>query len=200
MNTHSSKSRFSASDITKAAMFIALMAIGANATAFITIGTVPMTFQPVVAILAGALLGSRLGSFSIIGYTVLGLIGAPVFAQFSGGPQTFVSPTFGFILSFILMAYVTGKIVEKSKGSLSSYMAACFAGLAVNYVFGVTYLYLHMVYVLGLGGVTYLATYASMGPFFIKDFILTGFAASICPQIANAVNRRRPVQPERAVS
>ncbi|WP_026688499.1 biotin transporter BioY [Alteribacter aurantiacus] len=198
--TTQKKTTFKAVDITKAAMFIALMAIGANATAFITVGTVPMTFQTVIAILAGAILGSRLGTFSMIGYTILGLVGAPIFAQFSGGPQVFVSPTFGFILSFILLAFVTGKIVERSNRSLLSYITACMSGLAVNYLFGVTYLYFHMVFVLGLPDISYVATFASMGPFLVKDLVLTGFAASICPQVANAINRRTPLQPEKVAS
>ncbi|WP_096436653.1 biotin transporter BioY [Alteribacter populi] len=196
-----SNKRFSASDITKAAMFIGLMALGANATAFITVGTVPMTFQTVIAILAGVLLGSRLGTFSMIGYTILGGIGAPIFAQFTGGPQIVVSPTFGFILSFIILAFVTGKIVEKSNQNYSSYLVACFVGLTVNYLFGVTYLYFHTIYVLGVTEASYLAIFSGMIPFLIKDAILTGVAASICPQVAKAVNRPpSPIHAKRPAS
>ncbi len=46
-------------------------------------------------------------------YMLIGLFGAPVFARFGGGFSTIVAPTFGFILSFILAAYVTGLLIEK---------------------------------------------------------------------------------------
>lgn len=44
------------------AMFAALMTIGANVTSFLVIGSVPITTQTLFAILAGSLLGSRLGA------------------------------------------------------------------------------------------------------------------------------------------
>ena len=83
------------------AMFSALMAIGANISAFLIIGGVPITLQTFFAILAGILLGSRMGAISMIVYAFIGLAGVPVFAGFSGGMDTLISPTFGFIVSFV---------------------------------------------------------------------------------------------------
>ncbi|UTR11597.1 biotin transporter BioY [Evansella sp. LMS18] len=181
--------KFTVLELTKAAMFIALMGIGANLTAFITVGAVPLTFQTVVAILAGVLLGKKAGAFSMIGYTFIGLLGVPVFAGFQGGLHVITSPTFGFIISFTVLAYVSGLIVEKSsKRSLVTYIVACYAGLIMNYLIGVPYLYFYTQFVLEATGVTFLATALGMGPFFIKDAVLAGFAAVICPQIVRAVN------------
>ncbi|TMW72555.1 biotin transporter BioY [Alteribacter natronophilus] len=172
-------------------MFIALMAAGANATAFITIGTVPMTFQPFVAILAGILLGSRLGAFSMIGYAALGLIGAPVFAQFTG-TAVIVSPTFGFVLSYILMAFSAGLIMERSRRTVPAYFTASFSAITICYVFGYTYWYFFFTLsaggALSMGG--YLAILATWIPFIIKDLIMAGVAAVIAPRIDKAVNRR----------
>ena len=84
-------------------MFAALMMIGANITAFapfLVVGGVPITLQTFFAILAGLLLGSRLGAISMTVYMFIGLAGAPVFAKFSGGFGQIISPTFGFIVSF----------------------------------------------------------------------------------------------------
>src|SRR5690625_1337756 len=101
--------------LTLGVMFVALTAIGANMTSivpFLVVGGVPITLQTFFAVMAGLVLGSRLGAFSMFVYMVLGLAGVPVFAQFKGGAAMLLTPTFGFILSFIVVAYVAGKLVE----------------------------------------------------------------------------------------
>ncbi|RFU64411.1 biotin transporter BioY [Peribacillus saganii] len=130
-------------DITLIGMFVALMAIGANITTiapFLVVGGVPITLQTFFAILAGAVLGSRLGAVAMIVYTLVGLVGAPVFSKFSGGISSIVSPTFGFIVSFIFTAYITGKIIEK-KRVITVYVSAALIGMAVNYLFGTNWMY-----------------------------------------------------------
>lgn len=129
--------------LTIGSMFVALTAIGANITTifpFLVVGGVPITLQTFFAILAGLVLGSRLGAFSMFVYMMLGIVGAPVFAQFKGGAATVLSPTFGFILSFILVAYVAGKMVEFNR-STAMYIAAALVGMTINYVFGTNWLY-----------------------------------------------------------
>ena len=115
--TAKTKSGMSALSLVYSGMFAALMMIGANITAFapfLTVGGVPITLQTFFAILAGLILGSRLGAISMTVYMFLGLAGAPVFAKFGGGFRSLISPNFGFIVSFIFVAYVVGKIVEKN--------------------------------------------------------------------------------------
>ena len=130
-------------DLTLASMFVALMAVGANITSiipFMVVGGVPITLQTFFGILAGLILGSRLGTITTTVYAFVGLVGVPVFAQFTGGVSTLMKPTFGFILSFILAAYVTGKIVEKFK-SVSGFIIAALIGTAINYIVGTNWMY-----------------------------------------------------------
>lgn len=125
-------------------LFIALTAIGANITAimpFLVVGGVPITLQTFFAVLAGLVLGSRLGAFTMFGYMLIGLAGAPVFAQFSGGAAHLLSPTFGFIISFIIVAYICGKLVEY-KQTKSMYIVASLFGMLFIYVFGTNWLYM----------------------------------------------------------
>ncbi|WP_416147070.1 biotin transporter BioY [Salipaludibacillus sp. HK11] len=181
---------FKITDLTKGAMFIALMAIGANLTAFITIGVVPLTFQTVIAILAGILLGRKLAAFSMIGYILIGLIGVPVFAGFLGGLHRIASPNFGFSISFIILAYVVGAIVEKSKKeNVFTYYKASYIGLLINYFIGVPYLYLHSSILLGFNSVSFSAITLGMGPFFLKDFVLATLAAILAPLVIRAIFR-----------
>ncbi|UOQ46356.1 biotin transporter BioY [Halobacillus salinarum] len=119
------------------------MAIGANITSivpFLVIGGVPITLQTFFAVLAGLVLGSRLGAFSMVVYMVLGLAGAPVFAQFKGGLSMALAPTFGFIVSFIIVAFIVGKLAE-TKRNTAIYVTAAIIGMAVNYFFGTNWMY-----------------------------------------------------------
>ncbi|MCE7793013.1 biotin transporter BioY [Salipaludibacillus sp. CUR1] len=187
----SDKKQFQIVDLTKGAVFIALMAIGANLAAFIPLGPVPLTFQTVVAILAGILLGKKLGAFSMIGYLLVGFIGVPVLAGFSGGFHVIASPTLGFLISFVVLAFAAGAIIEKSpRPTLLTFFMASYAGLIINYLIGVPYLYFHSNFILGLDGVQLLPIAAGMTPFFIKDLVLATFTAILAPQLLKAVNRQ----------
>ncbi len=68
--------RFHVLDLALAAMFVALMAIGANIVSwapFLQVAGVPLSMQPFFAILAGLLLGSRLGALSMTVYMLVGV-------------------------------------------------------------------------------------------------------------------------------
>jgi biotin transport system substrate-specific component len=125
-------------------LFAALMGVGANVTSFLTIGGVPITLQLMFAILAGGILGSRIGAFAMVSYIFIGLAGAPVFAQFKGGPSHLLSPTFGFILSFIVVAFVTGKLISDGGKVVSRkhYISAGFLSILANYLIGTNLMYL----------------------------------------------------------
>lgn len=158
------------------AMFSALMAIGANVTSFLIIGGVPITLQTFFAILAGILLGRRLGAAAMVVYTFIGLAGVPVFAKFSGGMDTIISPTFGFILSFILLAYVVGLIAEKFP-TRKGFVFAALAGLVINYVFGTNWMFAaYKLWFAAPEGFTYALAWAWMLPPLPKDLILAVLA------------------------
>ncbi|RSK28418.1 biotin transporter BioY [Bacillus sp. HMF5848] len=184
-------------DMTLAGMFAALMAIGANITSwipFLSIGGVPLTMQTFFCILAGALLGSRLAAVSMTVYLLIGLAGVPVFAGFSSGFDTIISPTFGFIVSFIFAAFFTGLIIERVKQpSLLTFIIATLVGLALNYVIGTNWMY--FAYQLwaplpkGVELVSYTVAWSWMTLFLAKDLAFTIFAAVIAPRIYKALQK-----------
>lgn len=178
-------------DITLAALFAALMAIGANITAFLVVGGVPITLTTFFCILAGLLLGSRLGAISMTVYALVGLAGAPVFAQFSGGPSTIIKPTFGFIISYIIVAYVAGKIVEKDATRVR-FIVAALIGMAINYVFGTTWMY--YAYQLWFGapeGFSYAVAWLWMVAPLPKDIIFSLLAGGLAYRIYGKVYKSR---------
>jgi biotin transport system substrate-specific component len=185
----SNQPKFRALDLTLIGMFVALMAIGANITSwapFLVVGGVPITLQTFFCVLAGALLGRRLGALAMTVYMFVGLIGAPVFAQFSGGFGMIVRPTFGFILSFILAAYVTGLIIEKSGGkpSVKRFIAATLVGMVINYIVGTNWMYFaYKLWAQAPEGFSYTLVWGWMLAPLPKDIILSVAAGMIAPRI-----------------
>lgn len=177
-------------DLTLTGLFVALMAVGANITSFVpfmVVGGVPITLQTFFAILAGAILGSRLGSIAMIVYLLVGLVGAPVFSRFGGGPSTIFSPTFGFIVSFIFTAYVVGKIVEKKK-SVLAFCIASLIGMAVNYLFGTNWMYFaYKLWAAAPDGFTYKMAWLWMVVPLPKDIILAVFAGIMAHRLEKSV-------------
>ncbi len=186
-------------EITFGAVFVCLMAIGANVTAWfpmlaVPIGgaTVPVSLQTFFAILAGLILGKRLGSISMITYALIGYAGVPVFANFSGGLTSLVSPSGGFIISFIFVAFFTGLVAEHFKRpSVATYSVAAVTGLFFNYVIGVTYMYLAMNTWLQLA-ISYKLAWIGMVPFLIKDFGLSIVAAFFMVAISKRIPNLLP--------
>ncbi len=169
------KGKMRAIEITLCSMFVVLIAIGANITSivpFFVVGGVPITLQTFFAMLAGLLLGSRLGAISTSAYAFIGLVGVPVFAQFSGGPGMILKPTFGFIISFIIAAWVAGKMVAKKK-TVPMFIAAALTATAINYLFGTNWLYFaYRFWADAPDGFTYGLAWLWMLPPLPKDIIL----------------------------
>lgn len=172
-------SRFSTLDMVYCALFATLMMIGANITTFapfLVVGGVPITLQSFFATLAGLILGARKGAIAMLVYTLIGLAGAPVFAGFKGGMSMLLAPTFGFIVVFILIAYIIGKMTEKN-GTVKSYVIASLVGTVITYVIGTNWMYgAYMLWADAPEGFTYWMAWAWMlGPL-PKDIILGVFA------------------------
>lgn len=123
-------------DLTLCALFSALTAILAQISIPLPSG-VPMTLQVLAIILCGVVLGSYKGFIAILVYVLLGAVGLPVFAGFSGGIQHIFGPTGGFIVSFPFMALIVGFISEKTNNYIFIFIGSLVA-LSFNYVTGVT--------------------------------------------------------------
>ncbi|MBC2398619.1 biotin transporter BioY [Clostridium tetanomorphum] len=120
-------------------MFAALTAIGAFIK--IPIPYVPFTLQFLFCAFAGMILGARLGALSQIIYVAIGLAGIPVFTE-GGGIGYVFKPTFGYLIGFIVAAYVIGKFTERIKElTILKAFLIILSGLFFVYLFGVLYLY-----------------------------------------------------------
>lgn len=91
----------------------ALMAISAQFSHHFSFSTVPVTGQTFAVLLIGALYGSRLGAATMIAYVGEGAAGMPVFANGTGGIAAIATPSGGYILGFIVMAFIIGWFAER---------------------------------------------------------------------------------------
>lgn len=178
--------KWRAIDITMVALFVALMTIGANVTNFLIIAGVPITLQTFFAIMAGLLLGKRLGMIAMISYMLIGLAGFPIFSGLSGGLRILISPTFGFILSYILLAYTVGAIRERNS-SLPAFIFSSYVGLAINYVIGTNWMYFsYKLWAQAPESFSYEIVWGWMMLPLIKDLIFTAFAGVLANRLNNS--------------
>lgn len=169
-------------------LFAALTAVGAFIK--IPIPYVPFTLQLFFVLLAGALLGSRLGALSQLVYVLIGLAGVPVFTQ-GGGPSYVLQPTFGYLIGFIFCAYIVGLFTESRKEKkLLTYLWPMYLGVGVVYLLGVTHLYLIMHFLTDHSFTLFKAIQFGFIVCIVPDLILTGIAAFLASKIVRKIPGR----------
>jgi biotin transport system substrate-specific component len=152
---------------------------------------VPFTLQPMVVLLGGAALGTRLGMASQILYLALGIAGFPVFAASAVLPQgalRLLGPTGGYLMSYPFAAFVAGALAERGfdRRYFTSVIAMA-AGLAVVFTCGVLWLawFARPVHS-GVGA----ALRTGLYPFLPADIIKICIAAAIMPGVWAVIGRR----------
>ena len=144
---------------------------GITAQLKIEIGLVPITMQTLVVLLSGALLGSKRGAFSQITYLSMGLVGIPWFAR-GGGMAYIMSPTFGYLIGFVLAAYFIGWLCERGfDRQLKKAVLAMFFGNVLIYIPGLLWL----TKFIGFNEVLALGLY----PFILGDLLKILLAATL---------------------
>jgi biotin transport system substrate-specific component len=144
------------------------------------IGPVPIVLQNLFVLVAGLILGPRWGLTSMGIYLLLGLVGFPVFAGGKGGLAHLMGPTGGYLLGFLLAAWISGWIADRPRGRLFQDVLAVALGSLAIYAVGVPWLS-------WVAGLTWgKALWVGMVPFLAGDAL----KASAAVVIARAV---RPV-------
>lgn len=156
--------------------FAIATALGAQVFVPLPFTPVPMTLQTLFVVLAGALLGPRLGAASQLAYLAMGVAGLPVFYGGSFGLAHLLGPTGGYLLAFPVTAYVAGLLARPSGRRDGVELGRLFAGLFVASL------------VILAGGTAWLAALTgdvsgaltlAVAPFLIGDLVKVGLAALI---------------------
>jgi biotin transport system substrate-specific component len=162
-------SRLTTRELSIAGLFTALLSV----SAFIAIpmGSVPFTLQVYVVLLAGMVLGPRLGALSAVAYLLLGLV-APVYSGGTSGAGVLFGPTGGYLIGFVLAALIAGVLAGGPDAGVPRFLVAGLGGLVPIYLLGATWLALQLHLSAGA------AIAGGVAPFILVD-VLKAVAAAL---------------------
>ena len=142
---------------------------------------VPITIQVFGVALVGAVLGSRLGTTATVVYVLLGAIGLPIFANFTGGISSIVGVTGGYIWAWPFMTWLSG-IRPKTENKTKNLAISIGFSLIVETIGG-----LQWHFVGGSMSIPAIAVY-SLTAFIPKDIVITVLAVLLAIPIRKGIN------------
>jgi biotin transport system substrate-specific component len=124
--------------IALAALFVAILA---QVKIPLPFTPVPLTGQTFAVLLVAAALGSKRGAAAMAFYIALGTVGLPVFAGGASGMTYLSGATLGYLIGFVLAAYVMGLLAERGlERNVRTSIIPFFVGTVIIYACGVTWL------------------------------------------------------------
>lgn len=178
-----------ATRVQTAALFVALITAGSFVAVPLPGSPVPIVLQNLFVLLAGVVLPPGWAALSAAVYLLLGAVGLPVFAGATGGIAHFAGPTGGFLLSYPVVAAVTGWILGNHSPSprqsgTGRLVVAVSVGFLLVYAFGVPWL------ALTTGMAPGAALLAGMVPFLPGDALKAVAIVVLVRSVPSSVWRR----------
>lgn len=175
----SSRHHVGPANIALIAVFAALIAACTLAPEITMAGGIPLSLQTFGVVLTALVLGPWRGGAAVGLYLVVGLAGAPIFANLRSGPAVFAGPTGGYLVGMLAASVVVGLIVlglrRRRRLTTAWLTLAGLASLPVVYAFGVPWLSLRL-------GLPLLRGDADcQGLFDMSEECLTGLTVGIIP-------------------
>lgn len=124
-------------NLAKGAVFVSLIIIGAQISIPLP-SLVPISLQTLAIYLLALMCDKKQAFFITLVYVIMGAVGLPVFAGFTGGASHLVGPAGGFIFSFPIMAFAISAIAYHSE-DMKVWFLAMLAGSAICYGIGTLY-------------------------------------------------------------
>ena len=134
------KRGFDATDIARVAVFAAVVAVLGLPSGLAVFGSVPITAQTLGVMLAGTILGAWRGAISMLVLLTLAAIGLPLLSGGRGGIGVFFGPTAGYLIGWVVGAFVIGAIVHfrgRPLTWLRTSVGVVLGGIVTIYAFGI---------------------------------------------------------------
>ena len=100
------------SDLARIAVFAALIGVLGLPGTIMLGGAVPITAQTLGVMLAGAVLGAWRGAAAVLTLLALVALGLPLLAGGRGGLGVFAAPSVGYLIGWVVGAFLIGLIVR----------------------------------------------------------------------------------------
>lgn len=139
-----SKASFTAVQIALIGVMTAVTCILGPLSIPLPVSPVPISFTNLAVYITLYVLGVKTGTISYLVYLLIGLVGAPVFSGFTGGPAKLAGPTGGYLIGFIFMALIAGFFIDKFPKKYLIHILGMVIGTAVCYLFGTVWLCFQM--------------------------------------------------------
>ena len=168
--------------------YVAVCAVLMAVCSWISIpATVPFTLQTFAVFCSLGLLGGRRGTAAILVYLLLGALGVPVFAGFSGGIGILFGTTGGYLLGFILMGLIYWLGERLSRDSRGIRIISMILGLLLCYAFGTAWFM--FVYARQSGAIALGTALAwCVIPFLLPDLIKLALALLLSDRLRKALH------------
>lgn len=154
------------------AVFAVLMAI----CSWISIPTaIPFTLQTFAVFLAVTVLGGKRGTMSVLVFVLLGAVGVPVFAGFTGGLYVILGNTGGYIIGFVFAGLLMWLMERLFGRKMWVQAVSMLLGMVTYYVFGTIWFMIVYMRTTGPVGLTAVLGWCVI-PFVIPDLIKAALA------------------------
>lgn len=175
-------------DLALTAVFAALLAILSWISITLPVSAVSFTLQTLGVFLCVGILGGKRGTLAVLVYILLGAVGLPVFAGFSGGLGALLGSSGGYIIGFLFSALAMWGLEKLWGSSTPALAAAMVIGLAVCYLFGTVWFM--VVYTTSTGAVTLLTVLGwCVFPFLPFDLLKIALALALSVRLRPHVPR-----------
>jgi len=170
--------------------FAGFTGISAQLNFYLPFTPVPVTMQVLPVLLSGVILGKHYGALSQLIYASLGALGLAWFAGNTSGIAVLTGASGGYIIAFIVAAWVIGYFTDSYREARSKLSQAVlmFSGVIIIYIFGAA----QLSFITGMGARE--AVLKGIFPFIpgdiFKAIIAIGISSVLLPEGSYAIEKK----------
>ncbi|WP_255710132.1 MULTISPECIES: biotin transporter BioY [unclassified Corynebacterium] len=182
--SHSETTKIKAVDLAYIAVFAALIIVLGGVQLPIGVAGVPIVLQNMGIVLASLILGFWRGGLATTLFIAVGFVGVPNMAGWKPAAAAVAGPTVGYIVGYVIAAFVIGLIAQYAPRNTNARAAVFFLagilGVIIQYLCGSIGLMARLGYDLG-------TALAANTPFIPGDLIKVTLAVAIALAVTKAV-------------
>ncbi len=177
--------KFNTRLLTYTAIATAITCILAPLSISLPFSPVPISLCVFAIFISAYALGAKLSLVSTLLYIAIGLVGVPVFAEFSSGAGVLMGPTGGYIFGYAFVAFFTGLFIDKFENKVYMHLIGMAIGVILCYALGTIWLakQAHMTFSQALT--------AGVLPFIPADAAKAAAAAIAGPKLRRALRKSK---------